>query len=401
MTTIRFDMVQTVAVAGVVLFLGHGIRRRIGVLQRFGIPAPVVGGLIFAALGLVLRQARVAAFQPDTTLQSPLMLAWFTTVGLGAGFGLLRVAGAQVLILGMLAGLVAVVQNGIGIALAALFGVDPLVGLLSGSITMTGGHGIGAAFGTLMEDRLQLRGAVTIAMTLATLGLVAGGLLGGALATWLVRRRQLVSPASPAGSAMPLEGGGESGLEPAGAYGTLKTLTLVLVVIWAGGMLSTWLAGRGITLPGFVAAMLLAVVVRNAGDRTRAVRVNRRAVENLGTIALSLFLVMAMMALGSWDVPAFGIPLAVMFATQVLVTGLFAGLVTFRAMGADYDAAVMAAGHCGLGLGAAPAATAAMARVVARSGPANRACLVVPAVGVYFNDVTNGIIITTYLNLVR
>jgi ESS family glutamate:Na+ symporter len=200
---------------------------------------------------------------------------------------------------------------------------------------------------------------------------------------------------------MPLEGGGESGLEPAGAYGTLKTLTLVLVVIWAGGILSTWLAGRGITLPGFVAAMLLAVVVRNAGDRTRAVRVNRRAVENLGTIALSLFLVMAMMALGSWDVPAFGIPLAVMFATQVLVTGLFAGLVTFRAMGADYDAAVMAAGHCGLGLGAAPAATAAMARVVARSGPANRACLVVPAVGVYFNDVTNGIIITTYLNLVR
>jgi ESS family glutamate:Na+ symporter len=401
MTTIRFDMVQTVAVAGVVLFLGHGIRRRIGVLQRFGIPAPVVGGLLFAALALVLRQARVAAFQPDTTLQSPLMLAWFTTVGLGAGFGLLRVAGAQVLILGMLASLVAVVQNGIGIALAALFGVDSLVGLLSGSITMTGGHAIGAAFGTLMEDRLQLRGAVTIAMTLATLGLVAGGLLGGALATWLIRRRQLVPPASRAESAMALEGGGESGLEPAGAYGTLKTLTLVLVVIWAGGMLSTWLAGRGITLPGFVAAMLLAVVVRNAGGRMRAARVNRRAVENLGTIALSLFLVMAMMALGSWDVPALGIPLAVMFATQVLVTGLFAGLVSFRAMGADYDAAVMAAGHCGLGLGAAPAATAAMARVVARSGPANRAGLVVPAVGVYFNDVTNGIIITTYLNLVR
>ena len=382
MTTVRFDMVQTVAVAGIVLFLGHGIRQRVGVFQRFGIPAPVLGGLVFAGLAVALRQAGVAAFQPDMTLQSPLILAWFTTVGLGTGFGLLRQGGGRLLMIGMLSGLLALVQNGAGLGLAALFGVDPLVGLLSGSITMTGGHAMGAAFGTLLEHQRELRGAVTIAMILATLGLIAGGLLGGSLATWLIRRRRLVPPDGRA-DAPPLQGEDEIGLEPARAYGMLKTLTLVLIVIWIGGVLSTRVAGQGIALPGFIGAMLVAMVVRNAGDLTRGVRVNRRAVEDLGAIALSLFLVMAMMSLGSWDSDALGVPLAVMLTTQVLVTGLFAGVVTFRALGGDYDAAIMAGGHFRLGLGAAPAVPAALA---------GAAC---------FIDVTNGIIITTYLNLVR
>lgn len=382
MTTVRFDMVQTVAVAGVILFLGHGMRRRVGVLERFGIPAPVVGGLVFAGLAVALRQAGVVAFRPDTTLQSPLMLAWFATVGLGAGFGLLRAGTGQLVMLGMLSGVLALVQNGAGIGLASLLGVDPLLGLLSGSVTMTGGHAMGAAFGTLLEQQLGLRGAVTMAMILATLSLVAGGLLGGVLATWLIRRRRLVPP-NPRADAPPLPGEPETGLEPARAFGMLKTLTLVLVVMWIGGASSAWLAGRGIALPGFIGAMLVAVVVRNAADLTRRVRVNRRAVEDLGAIALSLFLVMAMMSLEAWDLDTLGVPLAVMLATQVLVTGLFAALVTFRAMGGDHHAAVVAGGHFRLGLGAAPAVPAAVAGV---------AC---------FNDVTNGIIITTYLNLVR
>jgi ESS family glutamate:Na+ symporter len=382
MTTVRFDMVQTVAVAGVVLFLGHGIRQRVGVLQRFGIPAAVVGGFVFAALAVVLRQAGVAVFQPDTTLQSPLMVAWFTTVGLGTGFGLLRLGGRALLMLGMLSGLLALVQGGVGIGLAALFRVDPLVGLLSGSITMTGGHPMGAAFGTLLEDQLELRGAVTMAMLLATLGLVAGGILGDPLAAGLIRRRRLVPPDARA-DAPPVQGEREIGLEPGSAYGMLQTLTLVLVVIWIGGVLSTWVALQGIFLPGFIGAMLVALVVRNAMDLTHRVRVNRRAADDLGAIALSLFLVMAMLSLESWDLDALGVPLAAMFVSQVLVTGLFTGLVTFRAMGGDSAAAVLAGGHFRLGLGAAPAVPAAVAGVA------------------FFNDVTNGIIITTYLNLVR
>jgi ESS family glutamate:Na+ symporter len=342
----------------------------------------VVGGLVFAGLAVGLRQAGVATFQPDMTLQSPLILAWFATVGLGTGFGLLRQGGGQLLRLGTLSGLLALVQSGAGIGLAALVGVDPLVGLLSGSITMTGGHAMGAAFGTLLEHQGELRGAVTMAMILATLGLVAGGLLGGSLAPWLVRRGRLVPPDGRA-DIPPLPEERAIGLEPARAYGMLTTLTLVLIVIWIGGVLSTWLAGQGIALPGFIGAMLVALVVRNVADLTRGVRVNRRAVEDLGATALSLFLVMAMMSLGSWDLDALGVPLVVMLSTQVLVTWLFASLVTFRALGGDYNAAVMAGGHFRLGLGAAPALPAAVAGVA------------------IFNDVTNGIIITTYLNLVR
>jgi len=408
MTTVRFDMVQTVAVAVVVLFLGYGVRRQIGVLDRFAIPPPVVGGIIFAGMALVLRQAGVVALQLDTTLQSPVMIACFTAIGLGAGFGLLKTGGAQVMVFGVLAGLLAVIQNGVGIGLAALFGMDPLIGLITGSITMTGGHGIGAAFGTLMEDQFQLRGAVTIAMAAATFGLVAGTLVGSPLSTWLIQRRGLVAPASREAAAARLEGplpvragSVEPAGEPAGAYGMLKTLTLVLVVMLAGGILSRWATGYGVTLPGYIASMLAAVLVRNAVDITGAVRINQRAVDDLGTIALSLFVVMAMMSLQPWDLPGLELPLVGMLAAQVVVTGLFACLVTFRMLGRDYAAAVMAGGHCGLGLGAMPVATASMAAIVERLGPAPRAFLVVPVVGVYFNDVTNGIIIITYLNLVR
>jgi ESS family glutamate:Na+ symporter len=403
MTTVRFDMVQTLALAAVVLFLGYAIRRRIALLQRFAIPAAVVGGFVFAGLALALRQAGVISVQLDTTLQSPLIHAWFTTIGLGAGIGLLT---KQARVFAALAGLLALIQNGVGWSLAAAFGVDPLVGMLSASISLTGGHGIGAAFGTLMEEQVQLEGAVTMTMAAATLGLVAGILLGSSLAAWLVRRRWLVPASGPAAAtpddATPAheEHAGQAG-QTAGAYRMLTTITLILVLMWAGVMVSDWFAGRGIRVPGFVAAMLAAVVVRNGADRTRGLGINLRAVEDLGAIALSLFLVMAVMLFEPGDLRGLELFLAVILVAQVMVTALFACLITFRTMGRDYDAAVMAAGQSGLGLGAMPAATAAMAATVRRFGAAPRAFLIVSAAGACFIDVTNGIIITTYLNLVR
>jgi ESS family glutamate:Na+ symporter len=402
MTTVRFDMVQTVALAAVVLFLGYAIRRRIALLQRLAIPAAVVGGFVFAGLALALRQAGVVSLRLDTTLQSPLIYAWFTTIGLGACLGLLT---KQAWVFGALAGLLALIQNGVGWSLAAAFGVDPLVGMLSSSISLTGGHGIGAAFGALMEAQLQLEGAVTMAMAAATLGLVAGVVLGSPLAAWLVRRWRLV-PASGSANATPdgappahEEHTGQAG-QTAGTYSILKAITLILALMWAGAMVSAWLAGREIAVPGFVAAMLAAVVVRNGADRTRGLGINPRAVEDLGAIALSLFLVMAVMSLEPWNLRGLELPLAVILAAHVTVSAVFACLITFRAMGRDYEAAVMAAGQSGLGLGAMPAATTAMAATVRRFGAAPRAFLVVPTVGIFI-DVANGIIITTYLNLVR
>ncbi|HET9986691.1 MAG TPA: sodium/glutamate symporter [Longimicrobiales bacterium] len=401
-------MIQTVALAAVVLFAGYGIRRRVGVLDRFNIPAPVVGGFIFAAAALALRQTGVLGFQFDTALQSPLMVAFFTTIGLGASFGLLRVGGPQVLVFWGLASVLAALQNGIGIGLAKLLGVDPLLGLITGSITMTGGHGTGAAFGKLMEEQYAFPGAVTLAMAAATFGLVSGGLIGGPVGTGLIRRFRL-TPAPAAAPPPPptLEHASldeEIDTEVAGeaptAYTLLKTITVILVAMWAGSLVSAWL-GRYVTLPGYIGAMLCAAVIRNVADSTKLIRIEQRTVDDLGTIALALFLAMALMSLKLWELLDLALPMFAILSVQVAVMAAFAIFVTYRFVGRDYDAAVMAGGHCGFGLGATPNAVANMTSLVERFGPAPRAFLVLPMVGAFFIDFTNALIITGYLNVFR
>ena len=417
---LTLDMMQTVALAAVILFVGYGVRRRVAVLDRFNIPAPVVGGFLFAAVALALRQADILAFRFDTALQTPFNVAFFTTIGLGASLGLLRIGGPQVLVFWGLASLLAAVQNGAGVALAKLLGVDPLLGLLTGSITMTGGHGTGAAFGKVLEEQHAFPGAVTVAMAAATFGLVAGGLLGGPVGTRLIRRfglspapaaRPIATPLAvpPIGADVPpvvahaaLDE--EIDTEPAGeaatAYTLLKTLTIVLVAMWAGSLLSAWL-GQYVTLPGYIGAMICAAVIRNVADATGVVRIEQRTVDDIGTIALSLFLAMALMSLRLWELLDLAVPMLVMLGVQVVIMAAVAFWVTYRVMGRDYDAAIMASGHCGFGLGATPNAVANMTALVERFGPAPRAFLVVPMVGAFFIDFTNALIITAYINVVR
>jgi ESS family glutamate:Na+ symporter len=399
---------QTVALAAVVLFAGYWIRRQIGVLDRFNIPAPVVGGFVFAALALALRQSSVLAFEFNTAMQSPMMVMFFTTIGLGASLGLLRVGGPQVILFWALASVLAILQNGVGIGLASLLGVDPFVGLISGSITMTGGHGTGAAFGKLMEDEYGFAGGVTLAMAAATFGLVSGGLLGGPVGTRLIQRFGL-KPKAPERplpavdlehAALDEEIDVEPAGEPATAYTILRVLTVILVAMWAGSLLSRWL-GQFITLPGYIGAMLCAAVIRNLADATRLVRIDQRTVDDIGTIALSLFLSMALMSLKLWELLDLALPMLVILVVQVTMMGAFALFITYRFMGRDYDAAVMAGGHCGFGLGATPNAVANMTSLVERFGPAPRAFLVVPMVGAFFIDFSNALIITTYINFVR
>lgn len=407
MTTIKFDLIQTVALAAVVLFAGYGVRRRVGVLDRFNIPAPVVGGFLFAAVALALRQAGILALEFDTLLQSPLMVAFFTTIGLGASLGLLKKGGPQVVAFWLLASVLAVAQNALGIGLASVLGVDPLLGLISGSITMTGGHGTGAAFGKLMEDQYQFTGAVTLAMAAATFGLVGGGLIGGPIGTRLMSVFDLRSDAAPAPvtrAATYQSLDAEIDTEPAGsaptAYSLLQMLAVILACMALGGVLSGWL-GRIITLPGYIGAMLVAAVVRNLADASGLIRIQARTVDDLGTIALSLFLTMALMTLKLWELFELAVPMMVILSAQVAMVAAFAYWITFRVMGRDYNAAVMSAGHCGFGLGATPNAVANMGAIVERFGPAPRAFLVLPMVGAFFIDFSNAIIITTYLNLIR
>lgn len=409
MPSLKFDMIQTVALAAVLLFVGYGIRRRIGFLDRFNIPAPVIGGFLFAALALALRQSGVFAFEFDTTLQTPFMVAFFTSIGLGASLGLLKKGGPQVVVFWVLASLLAVVQSGVGVGLASLLGIDPLLGLLAGSTTMTGGHGTGAAFGKLMEDQYQLAGAVPLAMAAATFGLVSGGLIGGPVGTRLMTTFGLRGPGTAgdpavvaAAEAAPLDA--EINTEPAGeaptAIGILRMLTVVLVCMALGGLLSGWL-GQFVTLPGYIGAMLVAALLRNVGDGTKLLRLDMRTVDDLGTIALSLFLTMALMSLKLWELLALAVPLMIILTVQVTMMAAFAYFITFRMMGRDYDAAIMAGGHCGFGLGATPNAVANMRALVERYGAAPRAFLVLPMVGAFFIDFSNAMIITFYINLVR
>ena len=425
---VHLDMMQTLALAAVVLFIGYGIRRRVGVLDRYNIPAPVVGGFLFASVSLALRLSGVLAFEFNTTLQTPLMIAFFTTIGLGASLALLKVGGPQVLLFFALASILAVLQDAVGVLLAKGMGVHPFLGLIAGSITMTGGHGTGAAFGKLMEDEYAFQGAVTLAMAAATFGLVSGGLIGGPIATALVRRNRLspqrpahVTRAAAAAAAQldPLDE--EIDTEPVGppatAYTLLKILTVVLVAMWAGGLVGTWIqthvtlpqftlfgytmGGGALTLPAYIGAMIVAAAVRNATDVIPAFRLEQRTIDDIGTIALSLFLAMALMSLRLWELLDLAIPMLVILLVQVTMMGAYAFFVTYRFMGRDYDAAVMAGGHCGFGLGATPNAVANMESIVERFGPAPRAFLVLPMVGAFFIDFTNALIITTFISLVR
>jgi len=407
--TLKLDMIQTLAVAAVVLFLGYAVRRRVGVLDRYNIPAPVVGGFLFATAALVLRLRGWLAFDFDTTLQPPLMIAFFTTIGLGASLRLLKIGGPQVLLFLIVAAVLAVLQNTLGVAIASLLQVDPLLGLIAGSITMTGGHGTGAAFGKLLEEQYAFRGAVTLAMAAATFGLVSGGLLGGPVATLLIRRRRIPTPGDGGSATVAAEVrhaalDEEIDTEPAGeaptAYLLLKMAAIVLVAMAAGEVLSAWL-GRVVTLPAYIGAMIVAAVLRNAGELTGLLAFEQRVVDDIGTIALSLFLAMALMSLRLWELLDLALPMLAILLAQVVLMGGWAYFVTYRVMGRDYDAAVMAGGHCGFGLGATPNAVANMEAIVERFGPAPRAFLVVPMVGAFFIDFANATIITTFINLLR
>ena len=275
---------------------------------------------------------------------------------------------------------------------------------------MTGGHGTGAAFGKLMEEQYAFTGAVPAAMAAATFGLVSGGLIGGPVATTLIRRNRLALPGGNGTTTVQEREARALGLESeidtemtgeaSTAYTLLKVITIILVAMWAGSLLSRWL-GQFFTLPAYIGAMMAAAVFRNVVDLTRLMKVEQRVVDDLGTIALSLFLAMALMSLKLWELLDLAVPMLAILVTQVTMMAAFAYFVTYRLMGRDYDAAVMAGGHCGFGLGATPNAVANMEAIVERFGHAPRAFLVVPMVGAFFIDFTNAIIITTFINLVR
>lgn len=291
-----------------------------------------------------------------------------------------------------------VVQNAMGIGLATALGLDPLMGLLTGSVTLAGGHGTGAAWSATFSEKYGLASASELAMASATFGLVLGGLIGGPVARLLINRVQVpgleqAKPGMPKGFEQPNK---ERSITP---FSFIETLALIAVSLLVGSLLNGLLKDTAFELPTFVCVLFVGVVLRNGLSALGLYQVFEREVSVLGNVSLSLFLAIALMSLKLWDLAALALPIFIILAAQTLVMALFAMFVTFRVMGGNYDAAVLAAGHCGFGLGATPTAIANMQAVTQRYGPSQIAFLVVPMVGAFFIDIINVIVIKSYLAL--
>jgi glutamate:Na+ symporter, ESS family len=392
---LRLDLIQTVALAGVAVMLGHGLRRALPVLARYDLPAPVLGGLAIALPLAVARAPGTELLAFDTTLQTPLMVAFFTTIGFGASVRLLRVGGVQVALFLVIAAGWALVQNLIGAGLAAAMGLPPLLGVLAGSVTLTGGPATGLAFAPLFEQA-GVAGAGVAAVAAAMAGIVAGGILGGPLGGRLIARRRL----RPAPSAVRVHDPAAPVPLPTGfdAGALLRAVVLILVAMWLGGYVARGFAALGLTLPAYIGAMLVAAALRNLDDARGVLRLPGQAVEDLGFVALSLFIAMALMTLPLGELARLALPLAALVAAQAAALGL-ACLAVFALMGRDYEAAVMSGGFYGFMMGTTANAMANMQTLTDRYGPAPRAFLVVPLVGAFFIDFVNALLITGFLNV--
>ena len=404
---LQLDLIQTLAFGGVALFFGYGIRRAVPILARYNIPAPVIGGLLVALTLLAMRNFGELPVKFDTTLQSPLMIAFFTTIGFGASVSLLRSGGPQVALFLALATVFAIGQNVLGALVAIAFGLNPLFGVLAGSVTLTGGPATGLAFAPLFEQAgVPAAGSVAVAAAMA--GIVLGGIVGGPVGTLLIDRFRLRGAAERAEPAVvsidinvasqAADVGAEDSAE---TFAVLKNVVLILVAMWAGSWVSLGFANLGVTLPAYIGAMLVAALIRNLDDATGWLGLSTRIIDVIGAVALSLFLVLALMTLKLWELAALAIPLIVIVLLQVALVVIAARWLVYRFMGRDYDAAVMSGGFIGFMLGTTANAMAVMSTLTERHGPAPRAFLVAPMVGAFFIDFTNAIIITGTLNLLK
>ena len=399
MLEVPLDLLQTLTLAAVVYFIGIQVKKRIGWVDRLNIPAAVVGGLLFTGL-TVLAHDRFATIQLDTTAQPVLSVAFFTSIGMGASLALLRRGGIQVGIFLAFATVFCFVQNFIGIGIARAFGENPLLGVMAGSVTLVGGPATGMAFAPVFETA-GLTGAGALALAAATMGIVFGGLTGSPAGTFLIKRRGLRSTvASAAEVRAELETPEPALIVEVEQEDTplIRNMVILALAMGVGSVVSGWIQALGVTLPAYIGAMLIASVIRNIDDATHWLRIDQRAMEFLGNLALNIFLTVALMDLKLWQLAGVALPLIVILIVQVVVVVLAAITVSYVIMGSDYDSAVMSSGFVGFVLGTTANAVANMRALVARYGPAPRAFLVVPLVGAFFIDFTNAIIITFFLN---
>ena len=393
MLMINLDMFQAAAIACGVLLLGRVCVAKFEVLRRFCIPEPVVGGVIFALVHLALRSAGILEISFDSTLQTVFMNMFFCSVGFAAAFKMLKKGGKLVLVFLALAIAVVVAQNAMGAGIAAAFGLNPLLGIATGSVPMVGGHGTSAAFGPILEAA-GLEGGTAVAVASATFGLVAGCLIGGPIASSVIKKYNLKPPANASGNEVEEE---VAGTIDGGRF--LNAIMFLLIALGVGTIIGKYLTlWTGISFPGYIGAMMAAAIIRNVFE-AKNWDVPMEEINTIGGYSLSVFLGLAMMGLKLWQLADLAIPMIVMLIAQTVLMFVIARFVCFNILGRDYDAAVITSGLGGFGMGATPNAMANMQAVTKKNGPSPTAFLVVPLVGSLFIDFFNSTIITFMIGM--
>ena len=393
---IQLDMYQTLAIAVVVLILGQFLKSKIDFLEKFCIPAPVVGGLLFAIFTCICYATSLAEFSFDDTLREVCMVFFFTSVGFQANLKVLKSGGKSLIIFLALVVLLIIFQNGLAVGVSKLLGLDPLIGLCTGSIPMVGGHGTAGAFGPVLED-FNISGATTICTAAATFGLIAGSLVGGPIGRKLIEKKNLMNTVTTEDDSLLVEDEikheRHTNMYAAAVFQTILAVGLGTIFSWL-------LTKTGMTFPIYIGAMLAAALIRNLSEYSGKFTIHMGEINDLGGICLSLFLGIAMITLKLWQLADLALPLIILLGAQLVLIFFFTYFVVFNVMGRDYDAAVLSAGTCGFGMGATPNAMANMQAICDRYAPSIKAYLLIPLIGSLFADFINSLVITFFINFV-
>lgn len=398
--TLHLDMYQTLASGTATLLLGFVLNRKMPFLRRLCIPAPVSGGLVVSAIFLILHCLCDFEMDFDWTLKDLCMVIFFTTVGFQSDLSVLKKGGRPLVIMVILVAVLIVLQNVAGVGIARLLGRSPLLGMSAGSITMCGGHGTAGGFSALLESK-GLAGAASITMATATFGLLAGSLIGGPLADFLIRRRGLAKNDPSVCESSQINGINDGWNDNQSHLGYAKAACVIAIAAGLGTLLNKLLTLAGLTFPTYFGALITAVIIRNVSEAVPSCpEVPIREVTSIGIICLSLFLGMAMISIRLWELADIALPLLVILIAQVILMILFSVLAAFPLLGRTYDAAVLVGGLCGFGLGATPNAMANMSAICTKYHYTTMPFIVIPVIGAMFADIINIGIITLFLNLI-
>ncbi|WP_175613104.1 sodium/glutamate symporter [Fusobacterium mortiferum] len=393
---VHFSTIQTMALAVIVFYLGKFLNNKFKFLKNNCIPDSVTGGTLFSFFILLGHETGSFSFIFEDSIKDIFMIAFFTTVGFSASIKLLKKAGLPVLMFLIAAILLAILQNVVGVGMAKILGVSPMIGLATGSLATTGGPGTAGAFGPIMES-FGTPGATMVAMATATYALIAGSIIAGPICKRLIEKKNLIQKRVTLEEFQSFDDKSVT-LE---LKNVVPTGFQIIIAMGIGSLISNFLNSLGLVLPPYIGTMFAASIMRNLADETKLFSIDLEVVSVIGNFTLTMFLSMMLMNFKLWELKELALPLIIMLIGQTILMGVFAYFITFTLTGKDYDAAIMTGGHCGCGFGTTPKALANMEALTEKYLPSPKAFFVIPIVGALFIDFFNAAIITFFINLLK